>query len=81
MSTLATQISEKLSVPSDHIALMFKEKTISNSETPNSIGYIQGLVISMCIKQVILNEVLFLKLNFFKKKSFFRSAYFEYGEK
>lgn len=43
---LKTEISAKKNVPSDYIALVFKEKTVSEHETPNSIGYIQGLVIS-----------------------------------
>lgn len=46
LSVLITQLSEKHNVPSDHIALMFKEKTVSDQETPNSIGYIQGLILS-----------------------------------
>lgn len=46
LSMLQSQISDKRNVPADHIVLMFKDKKVSEHETPNSIGYIQGLVIS-----------------------------------
>lgn len=46
LSMLKTQISNKKNVPADHIVLMFKDKKVSDHETPNSIGYIQGLVMS-----------------------------------
>lgn len=46
LSVLIGQISLKKSVPSNHIALMLKGKTLSEFETLNSVGYIQGLVIS-----------------------------------
>lgn len=33
-------------MPSEHIALTLKDKILSESETINSVGYIQGLVMS-----------------------------------
>lgn len=46
LSMIVSQISDKQNISSDHVTLMFKDRTISEHETPNSIGYIQGLVIS-----------------------------------
>ncbi|XP_055324738.1 uncharacterized protein LOC129579102 [Sitodiplosis mosellana] len=53
LSVLTAQLSEKHTVPSDHIALMFKDKTVSEQETPNSIGYIQGLVLRAHVSDMV----------------------------
>lgn len=46
LSVLISQISQTKGLPSNQIALMWQEKTLSENETLNSLGYIQGLVIS-----------------------------------
>lgn len=40
------RISDQESIPTDQIVLMFKDKAVATSESPESIGYIQGLVLS-----------------------------------
>lgn len=43
---LVSQIGDQESIPTDQIVLMFKDKAIATSESPESIEYIQGLVLS-----------------------------------
>ncbi|XP_031620607.1 uncharacterized protein LOC116339091 [Contarinia nasturtii] len=44
-SVLIGQICDKKKVPSDHVRLMFKENTVYESDTPQAINYVQGLVL------------------------------------
>lgn len=46
LSVLISYISQKKNVPSNHVALLLKDKPLPEFETLNSVGYIQGLVIS-----------------------------------
>lgn len=57
ISVLISSISQKKNVPVEHIALMLKQKPLSESETLNSAQYIQGLVISK------LNAVATIQIN------------------
>lgn len=56
LSVLITQISEKKNLPSNQIALMLKDKTLSESETLNSVGYIQGLILSRLNEKELKKE-------------------------
>lgn len=46
LKVLINQISQEKNVPANHIGLLLKQKPLSEYETLNSVGYIQGLVIS-----------------------------------
>lgn len=47
MSELIQQISDRKSISAELIVLMFKGRIIRETESPKSIDYTQGLVISM----------------------------------